>query len=115
MAHLFDALAADYALNGRRSATSSAGDWRTRGPPSEPLRAVDVTPARIRRYKGDHRAAAREGRIRSTRCFGVYSPGVDPVRAASRTGCAHSEQNFAAGGSCVPQLSQREANGAAHS
>jgi hypothetical protein len=55
--------------------------------------------------------------MRSARWRGVYVSGeakAPPGRAAL-AGCAHSGQNFAAGGSATPQPAQRVASGAAHS
>jgi hypothetical protein len=39
--------------------------------------------------------------MRSARCLGVYVAGARS-RSAAVTGAAHSKQNFAPGGSCVP-------------
>jgi hypothetical protein len=55
--------------------------------------------------------------IRSARCFGVYASGEvnRGGEPGALTGVAHSKQNFAPAGSCVPQFAHRRASGAAHS
>jgi integrase len=56
MTQLFDAITADYALNGRRSANTLRGRLAHLRAAFGDLRAVDVAPARIRKYKMDRRA-----------------------------------------------------------
>jgi integrase len=56
VADLLDAIAADYALKGRRSTDTLSGRLAHLREAFAPLRAVDVRPARIRRYQQDRLA-----------------------------------------------------------